>query len=106
MSRTSGAARSSHQSTLSWRALSELTFQVAIRTLRPRSMPESGESPAAEVGDREPIRLDLEALGVLLERQGELLEGLPRRVRVGRRQHERAVGVLRHADDPRDVHAV
>src|SRR5258706_13362329 len=31
MSRTSGAARASHCSTFSWRALSELTFQVAIR---------------------------------------------------------------------------
>src|SRR5512141_1860675 len=31
-SRMSGAARSSQRSTASWRALSELTFQVAIRT--------------------------------------------------------------------------
>ena len=31
ISSTSGSARASHRSTASWRALSELTFQVAMR---------------------------------------------------------------------------
>ena len=42
---------------------------------------------------------------VLLERQPEPAERLARRGRIGGRQHQRAVGVLGHADDPGDVHA-
>src|SRR5207249_828592 len=47
MRRTSGRARASHHSTLSRRAFSELTFQVAIRT-DPR-LPRAGPPQAMDV---------------------------------------------------------
>src|SRR5438128_10183985 len=64
MRRTSGRARASHHSTLSRRAFSELTFQVAIRT-DPR-LPRAGPPwlvlraprlppPGAEGPDRGPV---------------------------------------------------
>src|SRR3954451_889542 len=51
---TSGRARSSHQDTLSRRALSELTFQVAMRMgrLYPRPRPRPGASPRRRASDR------------------------------------------------------
>ena len=55
MSRMSGAARSSQLSTASWRALSELTFQVAMRIgARDRSVPPAALAVEVEgrgVGD-------------------------------------------------------
>src|SRR5258705_7482197 len=49
MSSPSGRARSSHQETFSRRALSEFTFQVAIRMAPPR-VPSSGATLAALSG--------------------------------------------------------
>src|SRR6478735_11103002 len=51
MRRMSGAARTSHFSTASWRALSELTFQVAMRTSADLV------APAALAGKIEPGRV-------------------------------------------------
>src|SRR6185369_6311935 len=91
MSRTSGDARSSHQSTFSWRAFRELTFQVAMRTARAGS---ATEHVRAEVRDAHPVGRLAHGFVVLLERQAEGCEGLARGLRVRRRQHEGAIGVL------------
>ena len=50
---------------------------------------------------RSVIAVHLRALAVLLERQAQGLECGPRLVRIGRREHQGAVGVLRDADDAR-----
>src|SRR6185369_3028773 len=99
MSRTSGAARSSHHSIFSSRAFIELTFHVAMR-MALRGL--AAGLAAAQVGDRHPIHAGAVA-AVLLERLAELRQRRPGRVRVGGREHERAVRVLGDADDAGDV---
>src|SRR3954447_15626134 len=77
ISRTSGAARSSHQSTFSWRAFSELTFQVAMRigTVRCSGWRGAPGSAAAEVGakvrDAHAVGWDAGGVVVLLECQSQ-----------------------------------
>src|SRR5215208_2403131 len=91
--RMSGFARSSHQSTFSWRALSELTFQVAIRTVGSgRSVVALGVGSAAEhvgpqVADAHPFGSVADGLVVLLVRQLQGREGLARLHGVRRREH-------------------
>ena len=73
ISRTSGAARSSHHSIFSSRAFMELTFQVAIRmSMVARS---AARLAAAHARDRHRVELGVLA-AVLLERELERVKGL------------------------------
>src|SRR5262249_36645012 len=92
MRSTSGRARSSHQRTLSIRALSEFTFQVAMRTTagyptgrRSRASPEV-ECPTMTMTPAGPDRVSLpksltpeqrRVLGVLIEKAKTTPAGYP-----------------------------